>query len=306
MSLPLKELIRIGEKQLSDAGITDAARDAKLLYCFMDKLDSVGLLMRWQDVLQDNNCESYFQLIERRAAGEPLQYITGSQEFMGFPFNVCPDVLIPRHDTETMVEDAVELINKGTLRGEEYVKAQALKDVLDLCCGSGAIGISIAKLCEKTKVTCSDISEEALKVAEQNAQVNGAKSVKFEKSDMFSAFNGKLGKKKFDFIISNPPYIQSSVIPTLQREVRDYEPMMALDGGEDGLDFYRRIAAEAAGYLHKDGIIMMEIGFDQGEAVTGLLEKTGAFTKIKCLKDLAGKDRIVVGSLESKKKKRKG
>lgn len=304
MSLPLKELIKIGEKQLSDAGIADAARDAKLLYCFLDKLDSVGLLMRWQDVLQDNSCESYFELIERRAAGEPLQYITGTQEFMGFPFNVTPAVLIPRQDTETMVEDAVELIEKGTLRGEEYIKPQTIKEVLDLCCGSGAIGISIAKSCGKTKVVCSDVSEEALKVAEQNAALNGCKSVKMQKSNMFEAFNGRLGRKKFDMIISNPPYIESSVIPTLQREVKDYEPMMALDGGEDGLDFYRIIASEAADYLQKNGVIMLEIGYDQGKAVTEMLQETGSFVSIRCLKDLAGKDRIVVARLEDKKKRK--
>ncbi len=304
MSLPLKELIKIGEKQLSDAGIADAARDAKLLYCFLDKLDSVGLLMRWQDVLQDNSCESYFELIERRAAGEPLQYITGTQEFMGFPFNVTPAVLIPRQDTETMVEDAIELIEKGTLRGEEYIKPQAIKEVLDLCCGSGAIGISIAKSCGKTKVICSDVSEEALKVAEQNAALNGCKSVKIQKSNMFEAFNSRLGRKKFDLIISNPPYIESSVIPTLQREVKDYEPMMALDGGEDGLDFYRIIASEGEDYLQKNGVIMLEIGYDQGKAVTEMLQETGSFVSIRCLKDLAGKDRIVVARLEDKKKRK--
>lgn len=301
MSLPLKELIKIGERQLSDAGVADAARDAKSLYCFMDNLDSVGFIMRWQDVLPDNSCESYFELVERRAAGEPLQYITGRQDFMGMPFNVNPAVLIPRQDTETMVEDSIELIGKGTLRGEEYVKPQVVKDVLDLCCGSGAIGISIAKLCERTKVTCSDVSAEALKVAEENARLNRCKSVKFEKSDLFSSFKGKLGRKKFDMIISNPPYIESGVIPTLQREVKDHEPMLALDGGEDGLDFYRRITAEAHEHLHKDGIIMLEIGYDQGEAVKGLFEETENFCDITCLKDLAGKDRIVAAKLKRKK-----
>lgn len=301
MSLPLKELIKIGEKQLEDAGIADFARDAKLLYCFLDKLDSVGLMMHWQDVLQDNQCESYFELIERRAGGEPLQYITGTQEFMGIDFKVNPDVLIPRQDTETMVEDALELFNKGTLRGEEYAKASDLKEVLDLCCGSGAIGISIAKHCQKVKVTCSDLSEGAIETAKQNAKDNGCKTVKFEKSDLFEAFCGRLGKKKFDFIISNPPYIESEVIPTLQREVREHEPMMALDGGSDGLDFYRRIAAEAADHLHKDGILMMEIGCDQGEAVESLLEETDKFCDIRCLKDLAEKDRIVVAKLKRKK-----
>ena len=151
---------------------------------------------------------------------------------------------------------------------------------------------------------CSDVSEEALKVAEQNAALNGCKSVKMQKSNMFEAFNSRLGRKKFDLIISNPPYIESSVIPTLQREVKDYEPMMALDGGEDGLDFYRIIASEGEDYLQKNGIIMLEIGYDQGKAVTEMLQETGSFVSIRCLKDLAGKDRIVVARLEDKKKRK--
>lgn len=301
MSLPLKELIRIGETQLREAGVMDSVRDAKDLYCFLDKLDAVGLMMHWQDVLPDNTCEAYFDLIERRAGGEPMQYITGVQEFMGLTFNVNPSVLIPRQDTETMVEDALEVISKGTLRGEEFVKKPNFKDVLDLCTGSGAIGVSIAKQNNGVKVTCSDLSEKALETAKGNAISNGLKSVKFEQGDLFEPFCGKLGKKKFDFIISNPPYIESEVIPTLQTEVKDHEPMMALDGGEDGLDFYRQIASQAPDHLKKGGVLMMEIGYNQGEAVCQLLEETDRFEKVMCLKDLALKDRIVVGLLKSKK-----
>ena len=301
MSLPLKELITIGQNQLKEAGIMDSARDAKDLYCFLDKLDAVGLMMHWQDVLADNTCEAYFELIERRASGEPIQYITGVQEFMGLTFNVNPNVLIPRQDTETMVEDALEVLQKGTLRGESFVEKPNFKDVLDLCTGSGAIGVSIAKLNGNVKVTCSDLSEKALETAKGNAIANGLKSVKFEQGDLFAPFCGKLGKKKFDFIISNPPYIESEVIPTLQTEVKDHEPMMALDGGADGLDFYRKIALEAPNHLKKGGVLMMEIGYNQGEAVCQLLEESEKFQKVLCLKDLAHKDRIVVGLLKSKK-----
>ena len=301
MSLPLKELITIGQNQLKEAGIMDSARDAKDLYCFLDKLDAVGLMMHWQDVLADNTCEAYFELIERRASGEPIQYITGVQEFMGLTFNVNPNVLIPRQDTETMVEDALEVLQKGTLRGESFVEKPNFKDVLDLCTGSGAIGVSIAKLNGNVKVTCSDLSEKALETAKGNAIANGLKSVKFEQGDLFAPFCGKLGKKKFDFIISNPPYIESEVIPTLQTEVKDHEPMMALDGGVDGLDFYRQIALEAPNHLKKGGVLMMEIGYNQGEAVCQLLEESEKFQKVLCLKDLAHKDRIVVGLLKSKK-----
>ena len=298
MSLPLKELIKIGQTQLKEAGVGDADRDARDLYCFLDKIDTVGLMMHWQDTLQDNACEAYFDLVQRRAAGEPMQYITGVQEFMGIPFKVTAQVLIPRQDTETMVEDAIEAIEKGTLRGRPFIKA--IKEVLDLCTGSGAIGVSIAKMCPKIKMVCSDISSEALKIAEENAQASGCKSVKFQEGDLFSPFCGKLRKRKFDLIITNPPYIQTDVIPTLQREVKDHEPMSALDGGKDGLDFYRRIAAEAPFHLNKNGVLMMEIGYDQRISVTELLQQTAKFSDIICLQDLAGKDRIIAAKLIGK------
>ena len=304
MSLPLKELISIGAKQLRDAGVADAEIDAKELYCFMQNMDRTALMLRWQEVLQDNQCEAYFDLIERRASRVPLQHITGRQEFMGLPFEVNDKVLIPRQDTETMVEDALELLDKGTLRRQEYTGGLGKgTDVLDLCCGSGAIGISIAKLAKGAHVTCSDLSKEALEVAERNARLNDCKSVKFTESDMFDAFCGRLGKKKFNLIISNPPYIPPSVIEGLEPEVRDHEPMMALDGGEDGLDFYRIIAQQAPEHLKKGGVLMMEIGFDQKEAVKSLLQETGRFEKVVGLTDLTGKDRIIVAILSKNPQK---
>lgn len=304
MSLPLKELISIGAKQLRDAGVADAEIDAKELYCFMQNMDRTALMLRWQEVLQDNQCEAYFDLIERRASRVPLQHITGRQEFMGLPFEVNDKVLIPRQDTETMVEDALELLDKGTLRRQEYTGGLGKgTDVLDLCCGSGAIGISIAKLAKGAHVTCSDLSKEALEVAQRNARLNDCKSVKFTESDMFDAFCGRLGKKKFNLIISNPPYIPPSVIEGLEPEVRDHEPMMALDGGEDGLDFYRIIAQQAPEHLKKGGVLMMEIGFDQRDAVKSLLQETGRFEKIIGLTDLTGKDRIIVAILSKNPQK---
>ena len=304
MSLPIKELISIGTKQLRDAGVADAEIDAKELYCFMQGIDRTALMLRWQEVMQDNQCEAYFDLIAQRASRVPLQHITGRQEFMGLPFEVNDKVLIPRQDTETMVEDALELMAKGTLRGQAY--DGSLKkggDVLDLCCGSGAIGISIAKLAKGAHVTCSDLSRDAIEMAQKNACLNGCKSVKFVESDMFAAFCGRLGKKKFNLIISNPPYVPPSVIEGLEPEVRDHEPMMALDGGRDGLDFYRIIAAQAPEHLKKGGVLMLEIGFDQREAVQGLIEETGQFEKILGLTDLTGKDRIVAAVLSKKPQK---
>ena len=303
MSLPVKELIKIGENQLADAGVEDAAIDAKELFCYMMHIDRTRLMMRWQDVMQDNQCEEYFDLVARRASRVPLQHITGEQEFMGLTFQVSNKVLIPRQDTETMVEDALDVINKNKLRGETLnCRKRRNWAVLDLCCGSGAIGISIDKLTEGCKVTCSDISEDALAIAEKNAANLGAKSVKMVKSDMFEAFRGKLGNKKFDLIISNPPYIRSDVIASLQPEVRDHEPLSALDGGEDGLMFYRIIADQAPEFLKKEGILMMEIGHDQMGEVTKLFSADDRYSFVTGLKDLAGRDRIVTAILSPKKK----
>ena len=224
-------------------------------------------------------------------------YITGTQEFMGLEFDVNESVLIPRQDTETMVEDVISVIKDGALRGESLERTGRREwDILDLCTGSGAIGISLAKLLTgvKVNVTCSDVSKAALEVARKNAGKLGvSKNIKFAEGDMFAPFDGRFKKKKFDLIASNPPYIESDVIPTLQTEVRDHEPMSALDGGEDGLDFYRVIAREAGEFLKKRGILFLEIGCDQGNAVRELLTEAEGYSDVRCLKDLAGRDRII-------------
>ena len=294
MSLLVKEMLTMGEKQLMDSDIADATRDCKILYCYMMDIPFSKLILEYQEILQDRLCDKYFELIDRRSKGEPVQYIMGSQEFMGLEFIVNENVLIPRQDTETLVEDALEIINTGTLRGEDMDVKRKEWDILDLCTGSGAIGVSLARIANKVNVTCSDISEGAIKVAKENAQKHGvAKSVKFEQGDLFKPFSKHFRKQKFDMIISNPPYIKSSVIPTLQKEVCEHEPLSALDGGESGLDFYEKIVSGVGSHLRKSGVLLLEIGHDQGEAVSGLLSRNGEFTSIRVLKDLANRDRIV-------------
>ena len=309
MSLLLKELISIGARRLADCGVADNEIDAKELYCYLVKTDRTGLMMRWSEIVPDNRCEAYFELIEERASRIPLQHITGVQEFMGYPFKVNEHVLIPRQDTETMVEDALELLEKGSLRGHPYGTGKALKgaEVLDLCCGSGAIGLSLAKTLKGIKVTCSDLSREALQTARENKEALKCDSVHLIESDMLegAAFNGRLNTKKYNLIISNPPYIASQIIERLEPEVRDHEPKMALDGGDDGLDCYRKIASQAPGHLKKQGILMLEIGFDQKDAVQALLAETGRFENIVCLQDLTGKDRIVAATLNNVKPDKK-
>lgn len=294
MSLLVKEMLTMGEKQLMDSDIADATRDCKILYCYMMDIPFSKIILEYQEVLQDRLCDKYFELIDRRSKGEPVQYIMGSQEFMGLEFIVNENVLIPRQDTETLVEDALEIINTGTLRGEDMDVKRKEWDILDLCTGSGAIGVSLARIANKVNVTCSDISEGAIKVAKENAQKHGvAKSVKFEQGDLFKPFSKHFRKQKFDMIISNPPYIKSSIIPTLQKEVCEHEPLSALDGGESGLDFYERIVSGVGSHLRKSGVLLLEIGHDQGEAVSGLLSRNGEFTSIRVLKDLANRDRII-------------
>lgn len=291
MSMPVKEILQLADRRLKDAGVADHSRDSKSLYCWLMHIPESRLILEYQNIIQDLNCEKYFSLIDRRAAGEPLQYIIESQAFMGLTFSVSPDVLIPRQDTESLVEYALDKVK---------ARAKGTWEILDLGCGSGAIGISMARLFSRSRVTCADIRPEALVKAKENAEQNGLSGkIKFVESDMFQAFQKKWRDLKFDLILSNPPYIPTAVIPTLQREIRDHEPLSALDGGEDGLDFYRIIAKDAPRHLRAGGLLILEIGFDQREAVSHLLEEGGYFEEIESARDLAGLDRIV-------KAKRKG
>ena len=215
-------------------------------------------------------------MVARRAKREPLQYIVGNQPFLDLSINTKEGVLIPRLDTEVVAEKAIELF-----------KAKKGDTVLDLCCGSGVLGIALAKKAN-AKVTAVDITDEACALTKENAQLNGAK-VDVLQGDLFEPIR----KKKYHMIISNPPYIRSEVIPTLMPEVKDYEPMTALDGGEDGLMFYRRIVAESVDHLKKGGLLVFEIGNDQAEDVCAMIEETGRFENIEVTQDLAGNDRVV-------------
>lgn len=318
MGLLLKDIIKIGASRLEKAGCSDPKLDAELLLCHMLGKDKVYLFMHWSDELADKQCDYYFDILETRAAGKPLQYITGKQEFMGLDFAVNESVLIPRQDTEILVE---ETIRQAYSAGKKHLK------ILDLCTGSGAIAISLDKYIngknndhsvndirldnilnssgntEFTKkqkdkkltsveIIASDISPEALSVAKANAKTNLAK-INFVEGDLFKPFEKRLLKPNFDIIVSNPPYIPSEVIEGLQVEVRDHEPRLALDGGADGLDCYRKIISQAKSFLGKKGQLLLEIGFDQAEPIRQLAQDQG-YEQITVIKDLAGHDRVVV------------
>ena len=289
MSMIVKDILNMGTVRLAGAGCMEAKLDAELLLCHLLGIDKSRLFMSWGKDLNDDWCEAFFDLLERRCTGMPLQHITGWQEFMGLRFSVSEKVLIPRQETEVLVDTALMLLRE-----------RKAKTVLDLCTGSGAIAVSLDRLgaadhkVGKLEITASDISREALAVARSNAKALGADKIKFVCGDLFVPFDKKFRAPKFDLIISNPPYIERSVIPTLQREVRDHEPLLALDGGEDGLDLYRRIITQAPRFLRSAGILLLEIGAGQAAAVRGLAAACGQYDEADIFQDLAGRDRIAI------------
>ena len=276
------ELWKWGEKRLADAGIAEASLDARYLLLEAFEMDMAHFLLKEQEQVPatEGRTREYSDAIQARAARVPLQYLTGKQDFTGLTFHVDERVLIPRQDTETLVE--------LVLKENTDKKAR----ILDLCTGSGCIAVSLAVLGGYRKVDAVDISEDALAAAEENGTRLGGK-VRFLKSDLFSALDPE---KKYDIITSNPPYIPTEVLNGLEPEVKDYEPRMALDGSEDGLAFYRRIAVAAPAFLRAGGRIYLEIGYDQGAAVEELLWNNG-FARTRVVKDAAGRDRVVCAEL---------
>ena len=283
MALLVRDLIRMALTQLVAAGVPDAKHDAEAIYCSLMHIKPDRFFMEWSEPADDRTTEQYLELVERRSRREPLQYITGEQGFLDFTLHTAHGVLIPRLDTEPVALEAAEML-------QDMKKPTAL----DLCCGSGAIAIAASKL-GGAEVTACDISEEAVQLTRENARACGA-NIRVLKGDMFEP----LKKKKFDVIISNPPYIRSADIEGLMPEVRDYEPREALDGGEDGLDFYRLILEQAPAHINDDGWLILEIGDDQAQDVCALIEETGVFDPPEVKQDLAGHDRIVKAQLPGK------
>ncbi|MBQ6496456.1 MAG: peptide chain release factor N(5)-glutamine methyltransferase [Firmicutes bacterium] len=289
-------MVKNGEYKLSSAGCMDAKIDAEELYCYLMSTDRVGLFLRAEEEVEPAIEKKYNELITTRASRVPLQHITRQQEFMGYKFKVTEDVLVPRQDTETLVTEAARVIQQMPQKKPtflEKLRGGAERPVLDLCCGSGVIGISLAKICSDIKVYGTDNSEKAVALAAENAKELRAE-VTFLCGDLFEPLKDKSGKDlTFDMIVSNPPYIRTNMIAMLQAEVKDHEPREALDGGRDGLDYYRRIVDKAAGYLNPGGWLLFEIGHDQGEELRKLLRDSGKYTPAEVIKDLPGRDRVV-------------
>lgn len=271
----LKELLDSGKVYLAGKGVEDAAADAWLLMEEVFRISRSWYFAHSETKASEEQARSYEALIARRGERIPLQYLTGKTWFFGLPFTVNEHVLIPRQDTEILVEEALKRAKSGM-------------KILDMCTGSGCILLSVLSNCPSVMGTGVDLSEKALETARKNAADLKIKA-EFLHSDLFKQVEGS-----FDLILSNPPYIRTDVIPTLMPEVRDHEPWMALDGKEDGLYFYRKILEQAGAYLIPGGWLCFEIGYDQGEDLRALMQRQG-LEQIEIVKDLAGLDRVAVG-----------
>lgn len=270
-----REAVEFGTKCLTDAGVPDAALDAWYLLQMVCKIESSYYYVHGEEDITQDAQKEYEIAVQKRAEHIPLQYIIGEQEFMGLRFKVNSNVLIPRQDTETLVEQVLKIVKPGM-------------KVLDLCTGSGCVLISVLKNAPELTGMGSDISKTALLVAKENAKLHEV-DAEWVRSDLFDNIT-----ETFDVIMANPPYIPTGEILSLMPEVRDFEPENALDGGADGLDFYRKIAGQVKDYLNPGGYVYMEIGYDQGEAVSELMRNAG-FTEVEVIKDLARNDRVVKG-----------
>lgn len=284
------EVYNEGARCLTEAGIEEAALDARLLLEYVCRTDRNTLLAHGEKPVEEEDRLRYQELIKRRSGRIPLQQLTGVQNFMGLDFLVNEHVLIPRQDTEFLVEEVLKNLHDGMR-------------VLDLCTGTGCILISLLRYTNDCQGLGVDVSSKALEVAEKNADrllkdgLESAESerrgcLQFLESDLYERVEGF-----FDVIVSNPPYIPTDVIDTLMPEVRDHEPRLALDGSGDGLLFYRRIIEGSRAHLKRGGMLFFEIGYDQGAAVRELMEQAG-FLEVQVTKDYAGLDRVVSGILE--------
>lgn len=273
-----REAIVLGEKNLQQADIADAKTDSWLLLAMACKIDHTYYYMHIDEEMSEEQVREFEVLIKKRAERVPLQYITGEQEFMGLTFHVNSNVLIPRQDTETLVEEALKVIKPGM-------------KVMDMCTGSGCVLISILKNAHDVEGIGYDISKQAINVAKENAKFNEVPAV-FERSDLFE----DVVENDFDVIVSNPPYIPTDVVATLMPEVSQFEPREALDGKGDGLYFYSKILEQCKNYMKQDGYILFEIGCEQGDAVSTMMRLAG-FSEVHVIKDLARNDRVVRGHL---------
>lgn len=281
--MTISELIKKGMIELKNGNIEEPKLKARLLMQYVLNKSRQYVIVNDREELDNIKEKQYLEEIKILKKGVPIEHITHQKEFMKMSFFVDKNVLIPRQDTEILVEEVIKIAKKINAR-----------KVLDLCTGSGAIAVSLAKYLPQAEITAIDISNDALKIAKKNAISNNVQNqITFISSDMFT----NLGEEKFDIIVSNPPYIKTNVIKNLDIQVQS-EPYIALDGGKDGLDFYKKIINESYQYLKYNGYLCLEIGFDQKIDVIELIENTERFTGTYSKKDLFDNDRIIVAQLK--------
>ncbi len=309
--MTLREVVNKATEELKRSGIESYRLDAEVLMEKILSKDRIFLITHPEHEVPDDAAAAFFGCAEERAKGRPLAYIIGEKEFMGLPFAVSESVLIPRPDTETAAEAALQLLGaagvmgsvelagaaaesgrlaREAMQGRSFASEERKPRVLDLCTGSGALAVSIAYYAPFAEVVATDLSEEALELAKKNAKANGV-GVRFLQGDLFEPVEGE---PPFDLIVSNPPYIPSADIEELEVNVKDYEPRMALDGGKTGLDFYEKIVPQAAALLNNGGWLVLEIGYDQAEDLRKIAEASRCYKSFSVLKDLAGLDRVVL------------
>ena len=286
--MKIKEIIAKGINILNKCNFEDSGIISREILCYMLKKDKQYLLIHMNEELEESIYNEFIENINKIVRSIPLQYITNKQEFMNLEFYVDENVLIPQPDTEILVESVLEICNN--------IKENTKIKILDLCTGSGAIAIALNYELNKrninTEIIASDISDNALKVAKKNNVKNNTK-VKFIHSDLFE----NIKDNDFDIIVSNPPYIKKDVIPTLSKQVRN-EPIIALDGGNDGLDFYKKIIEQARKYIKNEGYLCLEIGYDQKIEVLTLLNQFEEYRKTKTIKDLSNNDRCIISEIK--------
>lgn len=285
----IKIALQLGARLLKQSGSPSAILDAELLLLHGYgargiTMNKIKLITNCNDIIPQSIYDLYIEFVEQRCQGKPIQYITGKQEFMGLEFEVSEKVLIPRGDTETIVEKLVELANKGNTL-----------NIIDMCTGTGAIAVSLAHFLPNAMVTAVDISEAALECCNRNIIKHGLQNrVKTIESNLFEDLTRLRLTNIIDMVVSNPPYIPTLDIASLSTNVKDFEPMLALDGGIDGLDFYRSIIHDAVSYLKSDGILAFEIGYNQGQHIMDIIKENGSYYDLECFKDLAGFDRCII------------
>lgn len=284
-----REILKEAVEKLQMEDVSTPQLDAEVILSNLLQMERIKLHIYPEMEISREICQKFWSAVEKRLNSMPVQYIVNQQEFMGLELWVEEGVLIPRGDTEILVEKVLEIY-------QQYYSSKAIK-VLDIGVGSGAITVSIAKLIGQSKVYGIDISPKALEVANKNALKHGVENrITFLQGSLFEPIEDKNLEKSLDLVVSNPPYIPRKTIETLSKEVKDYEPSLALDGGEDGLDFYREIVKKAPNFLKEEGWLVFEIGYDQGEALQEMMMKEG-FVDVEVITDLAGLDRVVLGRL---------